>query len=570
MTATFLAAVALTVLVSLSITRPLRSLTRQAKEMAERRLPDAVTAILDIPLGDDVIVPKVTPVAVNTRDEVSDVADALNTVQDSALDLAVEQAVLRRNIADSFVNLGRRNQNLLGRQLDFITELESNETDADALAACSASTPRHPHAPQRESMLVLAGIEPPRQWRRRCSQGCRTGRARRGGELRPRARPRHRAGHRRRLCRRRPAHLLAELIETGSCSRRGPAGRDPGRSCAGPVDGYRSPSSTAASACPGESRRPTGAWPGPSRSPSPVQVLATTSPATALPATASTCACRTPERRRHRRRAVPPALLVDDAGVATATVPRRPTPDAGDAPGGLSVHRPSGPAAPTAPAGRPVAAPRVRSGPHTAPRRDVRHGQRLARRTPRGNGGARRAPPAARLRCPTRSWHPHAAAGQDPPDGLGAGGDPPASQAVRPRPWWPAPIPSPPGGRRTAAPGRGGATTGGGSADRLTGAKMPKTAPVSLRRHRSPTRPRASLPRGPRPTRHPSPADPPRTRRPHAEAPRSPPRGVRLPVELHGRGPARFEARAAARTMRPATDPRGTAAPPETALLECD
>jgi hypothetical protein len=96
---------------------------------------------------------------------VSDVADALNTVQDTALDLAVEQAVLRRNIADSFVNLGRRNQNLLGRQLDFITELETNETSPDALANLF----RLDHLATRmrrnaESLLVLAGIEPPRQW----------------------------------------------------------------------------------------------------------------------------------------------------------------------------------------------------------------------------------------------------------------------------------------------------------------------------------------------------------------------------------------------------------------------
>ena len=79
-------------------------------------------------------VPTVDPVVVHTRDEVADVSLALNTVQDTALDLAVEQAVLRRNIADSFVNLGRRNQNLLGRQLDFITELETNETDPDTLS----------------------------------------------------------------------------------------------------------------------------------------------------------------------------------------------------------------------------------------------------------------------------------------------------------------------------------------------------------------------------------------------------------------------------------------------------
>jgi signal transduction histidine kinase len=160
-----LVAFLVTWLVSRSITRPLRSLTRQAKDMAEQRLPEAVIDILETPLGEDVSVPGVEPIRVNTRDEVSDVADALNTVQDSALDLAVEQAVLRRNIADSFVNLGRRNQNLLGRQLDFITDLESNETDADTLANLF----RLDHLATRmrrnaESLLVLAGIEPPRQW----------------------------------------------------------------------------------------------------------------------------------------------------------------------------------------------------------------------------------------------------------------------------------------------------------------------------------------------------------------------------------------------------------------------
>jgi signal transduction histidine kinase len=158
-------ALVVTWLISRSITQPLRSLTSQAKEMAEHRLPDAVLDILETPLGDNVQVPHIEPVTVRTRDEVADVADALNTVQDSALDLAVEQAVLRRNIADSFVNLGRRNQNLLGRQLDFITELESNETDPDTLASLF----RLDHLATRmrrnaESLLVLAGIDPPRKW----------------------------------------------------------------------------------------------------------------------------------------------------------------------------------------------------------------------------------------------------------------------------------------------------------------------------------------------------------------------------------------------------------------------
>src|SRR5918995_934983 len=164
-TAAVLLALATTWLVSQSLTRPLRSLTRQAKTMASDRLPNAVRSILNTPLGEDVEVPEMAPVRVRTRDEVADVADALNTVQDSALDLAVEQAVLRRNLADSFVNLGRRNQNLLSRQLDFITELESSETDPTTLQNLflldHLATRMRRNA---ESLLVLAGIDPPRQW----------------------------------------------------------------------------------------------------------------------------------------------------------------------------------------------------------------------------------------------------------------------------------------------------------------------------------------------------------------------------------------------------------------------
>ena len=160
-----LLALLVTWLASRSITRPLRSLREQAEEMAGRRLPAAVRQILDTPPGEDVVIPKVQPIKVPTKDEVSQVAAALSRVQSSAVDLAVEQAVLRRNISDSYINLGRRNQNLLSRQIDFITELERNETDPDTLEGLF----RLDHLATRmrrnaESLLVLAGIEPPRQW----------------------------------------------------------------------------------------------------------------------------------------------------------------------------------------------------------------------------------------------------------------------------------------------------------------------------------------------------------------------------------------------------------------------
>ncbi|MGQ0833194.1 MAG: nitrate- and nitrite sensing domain-containing protein [Microthrixaceae bacterium] len=158
-------AVLVTWVASRSITRPLASLRTQAEEMAATRLPGAVRQILDTPAGEDVVIPEIDPIAVRSRDEVAEVAATLNSVQASALDLAVEQAVLRRNISDSFINLGRRNQNLLSRQLDFITELERNETDPDTLEGLF----RLDHLATRmrrnaESLLVLAGIDPPRQW----------------------------------------------------------------------------------------------------------------------------------------------------------------------------------------------------------------------------------------------------------------------------------------------------------------------------------------------------------------------------------------------------------------------
>lgn len=163
--ASIVIAVLATWLASRSITRPLRVLRQKAEHMAQSSLPAAVRQILDTPPGEDVVIPEVEPIEIKSRDEVAQVAAALSAVQSSAVDLAVEQAVLRRNISDSYINLGRRNQNLLSRQLDFITELERNEADPDTLEGLF----RLDHLATRmrrnaESLLVLAGIEPPRQW----------------------------------------------------------------------------------------------------------------------------------------------------------------------------------------------------------------------------------------------------------------------------------------------------------------------------------------------------------------------------------------------------------------------
>ena len=158
-------AIALLWLTSRWITRPLRALADQATAMAGKSLPAAVQEILQTPVNESVVPPKVDPVFVRAGGEVHDVEVALNKVQDSAVALAVEQATLRRSVADAYVNLGRRNQNLLSRQLEFITQLENDESDPETLEHLF----RLDHLATRmrrnaESLLVLAGLAPPRTW----------------------------------------------------------------------------------------------------------------------------------------------------------------------------------------------------------------------------------------------------------------------------------------------------------------------------------------------------------------------------------------------------------------------
>jgi signal transduction histidine kinase len=159
------AAVVIAWLVSRSITRPLRDLSVKARSMATYRLPVAVQDILDAPPGEDLVVPEPDPIRVRARDEVADVARAFNDVQESAIGLAVEQAALRRNVAESYVNLGRRNQNLLSRLLDVVGELEHDEHDPKHLAKLY----KLDHLATRirrnaESLLVLSNASTAATW----------------------------------------------------------------------------------------------------------------------------------------------------------------------------------------------------------------------------------------------------------------------------------------------------------------------------------------------------------------------------------------------------------------------
>jgi signal transduction histidine kinase len=146
-----------------SIIRPLATLAAEADDVATRRLPKAVEQIQEGEKG--AITPEPVRVPARSGSEIASVAAAIDRVHGSAMSLASEQAVLRRNTSDSMVNLARRNQNLVRRQLGFISKLELDEQDpkvlGDLFELDHLATRMRRNA---ESLLVLVGEETPRLW----------------------------------------------------------------------------------------------------------------------------------------------------------------------------------------------------------------------------------------------------------------------------------------------------------------------------------------------------------------------------------------------------------------------
>jgi HAMP domain-containing protein len=156
--------VGLLLLMARSMVQPLRTLTDTANEVANQRLPGLVDQLqhAEDPGGIDVV-PE--PVPVTSGDEIGQVSAAFNSVHSTAIQVATEQAALRRSIGDMFLNLARRSQTLIDRQLELIDDLERNEADPDALENLF----RLDHLATRmrrnsEDLIVLSGEAPPRRW----------------------------------------------------------------------------------------------------------------------------------------------------------------------------------------------------------------------------------------------------------------------------------------------------------------------------------------------------------------------------------------------------------------------
>ncbi|MDN5749380.1 MAG: nitrate- and nitrite sensing domain-containing protein, partial [Pseudonocardia sp.] len=148
--------ITIAVLVARALIRSLRVLRTSALDVAERRLPQAVESMR---AGES---PDITvdPVPLDSRDEVGQVARAFDAVHGQAIRLAADQAALQTNVSSMFVNLSRRSQALVERQLQLIEQLESNEQDPDQLSNLFQLD----HLATRmrrnsENLLVLAGTD---------------------------------------------------------------------------------------------------------------------------------------------------------------------------------------------------------------------------------------------------------------------------------------------------------------------------------------------------------------------------------------------------------------------------
>ncbi|MGW2824259.1 sensor histidine kinase [Streptomyces sp. NPDC001443] len=99
-------------------------------------------------------------------DELGRVAEAFNSAQRTAVNVALEQAALREGARSVFLNMSRRIQILVHRQITIIDAMEHKEQDPQLLADLY----RVDHLATRmrrnaESLAVLSGSAPRRRWR---------------------------------------------------------------------------------------------------------------------------------------------------------------------------------------------------------------------------------------------------------------------------------------------------------------------------------------------------------------------------------------------------------------------
>ncbi|MEV0220794.1 nitrate- and nitrite sensing domain-containing protein [Streptomyces sp. NPDC050704] len=162
-----LVAVAASLVISVRIGRglviELVSLRNTALEIARRKLPHAMRKLR---AGEEIDIRAEAPSGPPAEDETGQVVEALGTVHRAALRAAVERAELASGISGVFVNLARRSQVLVHRQLNLLDSMERRSDDPNELSDLfrldHLTTRMRRHA---ESLIILSGAAPGRAWR---------------------------------------------------------------------------------------------------------------------------------------------------------------------------------------------------------------------------------------------------------------------------------------------------------------------------------------------------------------------------------------------------------------------
>ncbi len=154
----------LSVRIGRGLIRDLRQLRLEAHEASGVRLPSVMRRLS---AGEQVDVETEVPRLEYDKNEMGEVGRALNTLQRAAVEAAVKQAELRSGVSEVFVNLARRSQVLLHKQLTLLDTMERRTEDTEELADLfrldHLTTRMRRHA---EGLVILSGAAPSRQWRR--------------------------------------------------------------------------------------------------------------------------------------------------------------------------------------------------------------------------------------------------------------------------------------------------------------------------------------------------------------------------------------------------------------------
>jgi signal transduction histidine kinase len=153
---TLLVSAAVAIVILRHLIFSLRRVRVRALEVADDELPHAVQRIRS---GEQVST-EIEPLGVGTNEDIGQLSAAFDRVHGEAVRLASEQAGLRADYDDVFINLSRRSQTLVQRQLRLIEQLERDEEDPDQLSTLFQMD----HLATRmrrnnENLMLLSGAE---------------------------------------------------------------------------------------------------------------------------------------------------------------------------------------------------------------------------------------------------------------------------------------------------------------------------------------------------------------------------------------------------------------------------